>query len=181
MVVIALKPLGIASQSRRAKSGFTLLETLIVLVLISLIVTVTTISTRPDPRQALTEQAKRVGLQLTVASEDARLRQRDITWEAGLLGYRFVMPGDNGPEEVTIADDDLLKERRWNTPLTRLSITELASGTTRTLVDVDAPPVRVRTGREWVQQKWRLDLSSNGATVSVVFDAMGQGQVVHAE
>jgi type II secretory pathway pseudopilin PulG len=152
----------------------------VVLVLIALIAGVTSISTRPDPHQILADQARRVGLQIRVATDAARLKQQTITWEGGLKNYRFVAADDQGAGEVTITSDELLRERQWDVPLTRLSITDLGTGTTRTLVDPDAPPLRIRAGREWIQPRWKLDLVAEEASVSIEFDALGQAKVAHA-
>jgi len=156
--------------------GFTLLELLLVLVLMAILASVITLSTRPDPQQALRVEAQRVGLLMGLAADEARLRRAPVAWEADLQAYRFVV--DSGAERSSFAAGDALRERRWDPPLTRLSVTDLASGTVRTLVDPQAPPLRVAAGREWVQPRWRLELGTAVATVSVEFDASGHAGIV---
>jgi len=73
-----------------AERGFTLLELLVVIVLIGVLSSVISLSATPDPRQALTDQAQRLGLLLTLASDEARIRQQPISWEGDLTGFRFV-------------------------------------------------------------------------------------------
>src|SRR5690242_1673772 len=86
--------------------GFTLLELLVVLVLMAVATSLISISATPDPRQSLTEQARRLGLLLTLASDEARIRQQPISWEGDLNGYRFV--SEAGGERQLLSDDDLL-------------------------------------------------------------------------
>lgn len=152
---------------------------LAVLVLIAIIAGVATVNTQPDPRRVLLEQARRIGLLMGVAAEESRLRQQNIAWEANLQGYRFVIQdGTPGEAPHAITDDDLLRERSWNPPLTRLSVVDLATGAARSLVSGDAPPVDVASAREWIQPRWRLELASEQATVSVEFDGSGQAHVL---
>jgi general secretion pathway protein H len=156
--------------------GFTLLELLLVIVLLAILTSVVTITTRPDPRQALARQAQRIGLLMGIAADEARMRRTPIAWEADLHGYRFVM--GTAEEAVAVSDDDLLRERAWEPPLTRLAVVDLASGSARMLVAPDAPPLRVSAGREWVQSPWRLELRNELAAVSVDFDANGHAGIV---
>ncbi len=158
------------------RRGFTLLELLLVIVLLAILSSVVTISTRPDPRQALAQEAQRIGLLMGIAADESRMRRLPVDWEADLRGYRFTMGAAD--DATGFPNDDLLRERRWATPLTRLAIVDLASGTTRTLVNTDAPPLRVAAAHEWVQPPWRLELRNELAGVAVEFDANGHASVV---
>jgi general secretion pathway protein H len=155
----------------RAGSGFTLIEMMVVIVLIAIVAGAVTVSTRPDPRKELAVQAQRVGLLMGIAAEESRLRQRSIVWEADLHGYRFVE--ESADTRNTFGGDDMLRERAWNPPLTRLAVIDLASGTARALVNAEAPPLRVPAAREWVQPRWRLEMSNEAASVALDFDASG--------
>lgn len=156
--------------------GFTLLEMLIVMVLIAILAGLITVNARPDPRQALVEQARRAGLLFGVAAEEARLRRVPIDWEADLKGYRFVARADG--ERTTFDSDELLGERRWDPPLTRLAVVDLASGSARALVNPAAPALRVAAGREWVQPAWRLELQNEFGAATIDFDAGGHARVL---
>ncbi len=182
--------MGTLAQARRARgaaaapqggrnlpaAGFTLLELLIVIVLLAILSSVVTITTRPDPRQALVRQAERVGLLMGIAADEARMRRTPIAWEADLHGYRFVT--GTADAQTPLPDDELLRERAWEPPLTSLAVVDLASGSTRALVNADAPALRVDAGREWIQPPWRLQLRNDLAAVSVDFDANGHAGVV---
>ncbi len=157
-------------------NGFTLMEMMLVLVLIAILASAITISTRPDPHRALVLQAQRIGLLMDLASDEARMRQETIVWEADLHGYRFVDESAN--DRTTFSGDDMLRERAWEPALTRLTVIDLATGSTRSLVNADAPPLRVPTAREWVQPRWRLELGTELASVAVEFDARGHASLV---
>jgi general secretion pathway protein H len=156
--------------------GFTLLELLIVLVLIAVATSVISISGAPDPRQALTEQARRLGLLMTLASDEARIRQQPISWEADLKGYRFV--SEVGGERQLLGDDDLLHERAWPRPLTRLAISR-EGRLQQALLSQDAPALRLPIAREWVQPRWRIEIADGAADVAVEFDENGIGRVAN--
>jgi len=175
--VVAIAVEGLRAKPRaRAVQGFTLLEMLLVLVLMALLTSLVTISTRPDPHQALVLQAQRIGLLMSLASDEARMRRQPIDWEADLHGYRFVIESSN--DRTTFAADDMLRERLWDPPLTRLAVIDLASGTARALVNAEAPPLRVPTALEWVQAPWRLEMGNEYAAVALEFDASGRAGIV---
>jgi general secretion pathway protein H len=160
----------------RPPHGFTLLELLVVLVLIAVVTSVISISATPDPRQSLMEQAQRLGLLLSLASDEARIRQQPISWEADLNGYRFV--SEAGGERLLLSDDDLLHERTWQRPLTRLAI--LREGQVpQALVSQDAPALRLPIAREWVQPRLKIEIADGSSDVIVDFDENGIGRVAN--
>jgi len=162
--------------SARRLGGFTLLEMLVVLMLIAVLTSVISISAAPDPRQTLTGQAQRLGLLLTLASDEARIRQQPISWEGDLSGYRFV--SESGGERQLLTGDDLLHERAWPRPLTRLAI--LREGQLpQALLSADAPALRLPIAREWVQPRWRIEIADGAANIAVEFDENGIGRVAN--
>jgi general secretion pathway protein H len=156
--------------------GFTLLEILVVLVLIAVLTSVISLSTARDPRQSLTEQAQRLGLLLTLASDEARIRQQPISWEGDLKGYRFL--SEAGGERRLLGDDDLLHERAWQRPLTRLAISREGQ-LQQALLSPDAATLRLSIGREWVQPRWRIEMADGVVDVAVEFDENGIGGVAN--
>jgi general secretion pathway protein H len=167
---------GCSSRVGRRLDGFTLLELLVVLILIAVFTSMISISAAPDPRQALTEQAQRLGLLLTLASDEARIRQQPISWEGDLRGYRFVT--EVGGERRLLSEDDMLHERTWPGPLTRLAIWREGQ-LEQALLSPGAPALRLPIAREWVQPRWRIELADGAADVSVEFDENGIGRVAN--
>ncbi|HEY4039757.1 MAG TPA: prepilin-type N-terminal cleavage/methylation domain-containing protein [Burkholderiaceae bacterium] len=156
--------------------GFTLLELLVVLVLIAVVSSVISISATPDPRRSLIEQAERLGLVLSLASDEARIRQQPISWEGDLNGYRFV--SEAGGERQLLSNDDLLHERTWQRPLTLLAVSRDGQ-LPQALLSRDAPALRVPIAREWVQPRWKIQLADGTADVTVDFDENGIGRVAN--
>lgn len=166
-----------SAAGRRCESGFTLIEMLVVIVLAGILISIVTISVTPDPRQKLTREAERVGQLMVLAADEARIRQLPIVWEADLRGYRFV--AEVGGERQLLAGDDLLRERTWETPLTRLSLQDGAGPQpAQVLLGPGAPPVRMAIAREWIQPYWRLELTNEDASVRIDFDETGRATVV---
>lgn len=163
--------------ARSPSRGFTLLEMLVVIVLAGILVSIVTISVTPDPRQQLQREAARIGQLFAIAADESRIRQVTIVWEGDLTGYRFVTQVDG--ERRLITDDDLLRERRWDRPLGRLAVYEAAndSAASQVVLGHGAPPVRVPIVREWVQPRWRLELTNDIAAASVAFDETGRSDV----
>lgn len=160
--------------TRGSARGFTLLELLVVMVLAGILLSIVTISVTPDPRQSLAREASRIGQLLALAADEARIRQQPIVWEADVHGYRFVT--ESGGERQLLAGDDLLRERSWERPLTRLAVVERgAKQPSQVVLGPGAPPVRVPIAREWIQPRFRLELANDLAQVAVEFDEGGRG------
>jgi len=170
-----LDPGPCSARGRAGRAGFTLLELLVVLVLMALLTSLISINATPDPRQQLADQAQRLGLLLSMASDETRIRQQPLIWEADLRGYRFVSRA--GGERVLLSGDELLHERAWQRPLTRLSITR--DGQLHTLLSQDAPALSVPIAGEWVQPRWRIELADGTADVAVDFDENGIGSLAN--
>jgi general secretion pathway protein H len=151
-----------------------LLELLVVMVLAGILLSIVTISVTPDPRQSLAREAARIGQLLALAADEARIRQAPIVWEADVHGYRFVT--ESGGERRLVTGDDLLRERKWERPLTRLAVVEAGTRQpAQVVLGPGAPPVRVPIAREWVQPRLRLELANDLAQVAVEFDESGRG------
>lgn len=154
--------------------GFTLLELLVVIVLAGILLSIVTVSVTPDQRQQLAREAQRIGQLLRLAADEARIRQQPIVWEADLRGYRFVT--EAGGERQLLVGDDLLRERAWDRELTRLALFEGGrSRPSQVLLGPGAPPLRLPIAREWVQPRFRLELTNDVAQVAIDFDETGRG------
>lgn len=163
-----------ATLSRSRARGFTLLELLVVIVLAGILLSVVTIQVQPDPAQRLAREAERVGQLMALAADEARLSGRAIAWEADLAGYRFVT--EVAGERRLLTGDDLLRERRWSEPLSRIAVVP-AQGQAQVVLAPDAPALRVPVAREWVQPRWTLELATRDHQASVQFDDAGRPQL----
>jgi general secretion pathway protein H len=164
-------------QRLHAHAGFTLLEMLVVLVLFGILISIVTVSVTPDPRQDLTREARRIGQLMSIAADESRIRQQPIVWEADLRGYRFV--SEAGGERRLLTEDDLLRERAWSRPLTRIAVFDpgIITAPSQILLSEGAPPVRRAVAREWIQPRWRLEMQNDIAKVELDFDENGRGNV----
>ncbi|HVG04223.1 MAG TPA: prepilin-type N-terminal cleavage/methylation domain-containing protein [Burkholderiaceae bacterium] len=154
-------------------AGFTLLELMVVIVLAGILISLVTVNIAPDPRQQLQREAQRVGQLMALAADESRITQQPIVWEADLRGYRFVT--ESGGERRLLTGDDLLRERAWETRLTRLAVLDNGGPQpAQVLLGPGAPPVRVGIAREWIQPRWRLELTSEDGSVRVDFDEAGR-------
>lgn len=147
------------------------------MVLFGLLVSVVSISVAPDPRQDLSREAQRIGQLMAIAADESRIGQQPIVWEADLRGYRFVRL--KGDEREIIAKDDLLRERPWSRPLTRIAVFDpgVLDEPTQILLSPGAPAVRRQVAREWVQPRWRLEMRNDIAHVQIDFDENGRGEL----
>jgi general secretion pathway protein H len=145
-------------------------------VLAGILISIVTISLTPDPRQELQREAQRVAQLMVLAADESRIRQQPIVWEADLRGYRFVT--EIAGERQLMTDDDMLRERAWQRPLTRLSVLDGAGPQpAQVLLGPGAPPVRMAIAREWVQPRWRLEITTEDGTVRVDFDETGRARL----
>src|SRR5262245_865397 len=144
------------------------------MVLAGILPMIVTVSVTPDPRQQLAREGRRVGQLLSLAADEARIRQQPITWEADLNGYRFV--SEAGGERQLLVGDDLLRERAWDRQLKRIALFDVQGQRPAQIVlGPGAPPVRVPIAREWIQQRYRLEIANDIAEIAVEFDETGRG------
>ncbi len=145
------------------------------MVLFGLLISLVSVSVAPDPRQDLTREAQRIGQLMSIAADESRIRQQPIVWEADLAGYRFV--SQVGDERQLIVGDDMLRERNWSRPLTRIAVFDpgVITAPSQILLSQGAPAVRRQVAREWVQPRWRLEMQNDIAKVEIDFDENGRG------
>ncbi len=96
--------------TRTARSGFTLIEMLVVLMIMGLFVGLVSAITRPDDRAVLRVEAERLAQLLDFASTEARLTGKSILWTADESGYRFSRSDDNSVWSE-IRDNEVLRAR----------------------------------------------------------------------
>ena len=96
--------------TRTARSGFTLIEMLVVLMIMGLFVGLVSTIIRPDDRAVLRLEAERLSQLLDSAAAEARLTGKSIAWTADESGYRFWRSGE-GAGWSEIRDSELLRAR----------------------------------------------------------------------
>jgi general secretion pathway protein H len=94
----------------RPSRGFTLIEMLVVVLIISLLVGLVSVITRPDARGLLRLEAERLAQLMDFAVTEANLTGKTIGWTADGPGYRFWRQGEEGGW-TEIRDSDVLRER----------------------------------------------------------------------
>ena len=94
----------------RFRSGFTLVEMLVVLMIMGLLAGLVSAIVRPDARQLLWVEAERLAQVLDLAAEESRLSGRPIAFEAERASYRFSRRGRDA-EWLEIRDLEALRAR----------------------------------------------------------------------
>ncbi|MCU6497972.1 GspH/FimT family pseudopilin [Rugamonas sp. A1-17] len=143
--------------------GFTLIELLVVMVILGITLGLVSLNALPGQKQSLREDAQRIALLLQLARDEAIVRNRQIAFEAGPDGYRFLIRNER---EWTLAvQDDLLREREFkHAPITLM---------------LDPPPsipdanLRIVFGREPVDKPFVLTLSGGDASIAIHADGIG--------
>ena len=144
--------------------GFTLIELLVVMVILGITLGLVSLNALPGQKQSLREDAQRIALLLQLARDEAIVRNRQIAFEAGPDGYRFLIRNER---EWTLAvQDDLLRER------------EFKHGPTTLMLDPppgvpDAGNLRIVFGREPVDKPFVLTLSGGDASIAIRADGIG--------
>jgi general secretion pathway protein H len=93
-----------------AQRGFTLLELMVVLVIVSIILTFVTLTAGGDPRaEQLQRETRRLAALLEMASEEAVLSSQQLAVRFSEEGYEFLVL--QGGQWLPLSDDPLLRER----------------------------------------------------------------------
>ncbi|RFP08303.1 MULTISPECIES: GspH/FimT family pseudopilin [unclassified Duganella] len=147
--------------------GFTLIELLVVMVILGVTLGLVSLNALPGQKQSLREDAQRVALLLQLARDEAIVRNRQIAFEAGADGYRFLIRNDK--QWDVAVQDDLLREREFkHAPITLM---------------LDPPPnvpdtsLRIVFGREPVDKPFVLTLSAGDASIAIRADGIGHFMV----
>jgi general secretion pathway protein H len=144
--------------------GFTLIELLVVMVILGITLGLVSLNAMPGQKQALQQDAQRIALLLQLARDEAIVRNRQIAFEAGSDGYRFMIRNDKQWEQMV--QDDLLRARDFKqTPVTLM---------------LDPPPnlpepkLRIIFGREPVDKPFVLTMAgSDGSSIAIRADGIG--------
>ncbi|HEX7985074.1 general secretion pathway protein H [Duganella sp. 1411] len=149
--------------ARRPGQGFTLIELLVVMVILGITLGIVSLSAMPGQKQSMLQDAQRIALLLQLARDEAIVRNRQIAFEAGSDGYRFLIRNDK--QWDLAVQDDLLREREFkHGPVTLM---------------LDPPPnvqnenLRIIFGREPVDKPFVLTMTGGGSSVAIRADGIG--------
>jgi general secretion pathway protein H len=147
----------------RPAPGFTLIELLVVMVIMGVTLGLASLSVLPGRQQSLHGEAERIALLLQMARDEAIVRNRQVAFEAGPDGYRFLVRNDSRWQPIT--GDDLLRERAFKHGPLLLTV-EPATG-------VAPPPLSIIFGREPVDKPFLLTLADAERRVAIRADGIG--------
>lgn len=95
--------------TRRAGTGFTLVEVLVTLVVIGIAIGLVTLTFGPDPAAQLRQETDRLRSALEHAAQVAQWRRIDLVWQLDGQAYRFLRPAADGSWEAE--SDEVLAPR----------------------------------------------------------------------
>lgn len=113
-----LTPRGESAHFRWA--GFTLIEVLVVLLIISIMLGVIGVNLMRDPQDLAREEADRLALLLQAAQQEAVLQGQVYAVDISDNGYRFLRLDDEG--QLQPVADDILRERQLPPGVTIVSV-----------------------------------------------------------
>jgi general secretion pathway protein H len=144
--------------------GFTLIELLVVMVILGITLGMVSLSAMPGQKQGMLQDAQRIALLLQMARDEAIVRNRQIAFEAGPDGYRFLIRNDK--QWDLAVQDDLLRER----PFKHGPVTLMLDPQPNVQNGGD---LRIIFGREPVDKPFVLTLTGDGNSVAIRADGIG--------
>ena len=102
----------LATRHSPLTTGFTLIEVLVVIVIISIVISFISLSIGGDRRaEEIEREARRFAALLEMASEQAVLRSEEWGVRVEDDGYRFMVLDDTGKRWLPVADDAVFRPR----------------------------------------------------------------------
>jgi general secretion pathway protein H len=148
---------------RQPSRGFTLIELLVVMVILGITLGLVSLNALPGQKQAMQQDAQRIALLLQLARDEAIVRNRQIAFEAGADGYRFLIRNDK--QWDVAVQDDLLRAR------------DFKHGPVTLMLDppqnVPDTTLRIIFGREPVDKPFVLTMTGGGESVAIRADGIG--------
>jgi general secretion pathway protein H len=95
-----------------SKQGFTLLELLVVIVVLSIAAGLIVVRGTPGDSNYLESDAKKLAQLLRIAQQESLLKSKDIRFVAGDEGYAF--EEFTGSRWVPVTTEPLLRPRQWD-------------------------------------------------------------------
>ena len=133
------------------------------LVIVGIVLSVIVVSSTPNPRRQLNEEAYRLSLLFQTAQEDAELQRRPTAWEGDLQGYAFSRLPLGSRTWEPIDKDDLLRKHVWTRSLTFLQLK---------VAGASVSP-RIVFGKESIQEPFSLTLERDNTSVVLSSDGAG--------
>ncbi len=99
-------------------AGFTLIELMVVLLIVSITMGLVTLSFRSPAQQPLSRDGTRLAAVLNLARDEAQLTGHPILLKLSLQGWNFFQ---SGPEGLSAVTEDELPAGRFNPPLDHLA------------------------------------------------------------
>lgn len=158
---------GVSSTERGR--GFTLIEILVVLVIMSVLLGMVSVLAQPDGKALLRVEAERLAQLLDLAAAESRLAGKPIAWTADGRGYRFWQASEDALWfEI---DDDLLRPRSLPSGMriSRLRVEGRAS----------PEPMRVEFHPQGRVLFFSVDISLDAAHYTVANSPIGEVRVLH--
>lgn len=100
-------------QYQRLCRGFTLIEILVVITIMSIMLGLVTANFAIDERQQLQQEAHKLALLMSHASDTARTTGRSTAWRASENGYIFLQLGADGKSWKPMRFDSNLRAREF--------------------------------------------------------------------
>lgn len=107
----------------RPQRGFTLLEVLLVLVIVGVIVSLAALAFRDNRADELEREARRLRVVLTLATEEAIVKSRELGLRFDADGYRFLVLDDEQVWQL-IEHDREFAARKLPKPLELIALTD---------------------------------------------------------
>lgn len=145
------------------KSGFTLMELLLVIAIAGITLGLASLSLGPNDARALQDDARRIAALMQLADDEAILRDRAILFEADAQRYRFLIRQQGAWSPMS--GDELLRARMFSRPPVSLSV--VPDNGSKGIVRIVFEPRPIGT-------PFALKLSSRTATAGIRADGLGQ-------
>jgi general secretion pathway protein H len=151
--------------NRRASSGFTLIEILVVLIIIGVALALISVNFARDPRNELRDEAQRLALLFQAARDEAITTGKPVAWIA------------NGPQYGFFHRD---AQNQWKAPLTEAPLVVQSFPPAIALADLQVnaakvpPDTPVIFSASGANAPFRATLDIGGERLVISGDAVGQ-------
>lgn len=118
--------------------GFTLIELMIVIVIISIMLGMSVLAMRSDGFNTLQNDGNQLVKQIELAKQELAMRQIAITLQLNRTGWSFVTPTANGLQPTPIT---LLRTRNWSQKVDSITSPLHNVEDEKILIELDGEPI----------------------------------------